>query len=321
MNHFYGYEQTDCQMDHIRPDCGRENTKVSCIASEFMFQSTVGEWRELLTDGEENLFHQRQQNYTVEIQSMSSNYSRKYFVDQLARESFFDREMVSESKIHEETKVLFLTAAALAQHSDFYTLGTLVPVVQHTPETKMKLINFLKGAYDVTVNGVTKRVVINENDFDIVAEGAAAVWDLMLDENGVMVEDFLTGQTVRWLEMGKKTINFGTISNKQFIGKRSGTLQYGTLELENATELAGELTEQTKEQFSRKVIADVSKPWVDLKKTDLIVLAGGGMLMLGDYFKEHFQLTRSAPDIYANARGARKMRLFRDAQVRKKKAT
>jgi hypothetical protein len=87
-----------------------------------MFPSVVGTARTL------RLENPRDYDVTIDGEHL--------FIGYLAEESLDRREMASESKLHPETRVLFLTALALAANGEPMSITTGVPVV---PSTRRKL--------------------------------------------------------------------------------------------------------------------------------------------------------------------------------------
>jgi len=87
-------------MQIIGIDVGRNRVKAVSKDARVDFPSVVGEWqdRNLTTGG----------NYEVTVDG------DKCFIGDLAiKESYCLREMATESKVHQESKILFLTALAL----------------------------------------------------------------------------------------------------------------------------------------------------------------------------------------------------------------
>ena len=142
-------------------DTGRSSTK---LLDGVSFKSVVGDWhhREMISDGEE---------YEVII-----NGKEKYFVGQLALdESYAPVEMNTASKIHNQTRVLFITGVALSiseDDSDLFIV-TGVPVSDFNTTTKTALEDLLYGKYDVQINGVHKKFTIN--NITLVPEGGRCI--------------------------------------------------------------------------------------------------------------------------------------------------
>jgi len=252
----------------ISVDCGRFAVK-AVDGRRLTFPSVVGEWRERrITEGG---------NYDVSING------QKYFIGELAQqESRFARDMTTRSKIHEETKILTLTAIALLADTERVQLVTGLPVEQHTPSTKTELRKLLSGIYDVEVNGVKKHIRLAESDIVITIEGA-----------GAYIAESPPGKC-RVIDAGSRTINTLTIDeNKKYRDLQSGTLDYGCMEL---------MADGNTEQFSRRIITDLSKLWVKYSG-EPVLLTGGGASTLEPYLSRHFKVRQVGNPVYANALG------------------
>ncbi|MBP2643450.1 MAG: hypothetical protein H6Q67_1337 [Firmicutes bacterium] len=253
----------------ISVDCGRHAVKAIFNGRRLTYPSVVGEWRERkITEGG---------NYEVSING------QRYFVGELAQhESRYARDMTTKSKIHEETKILTLTAIALLAETERVQLVTGLPVDQHTPETKAELRRLLAGIYDIEINGVKKHIRLAEADIIITIEGA-----------GAYIAESPPGKC-RVIDAGSRTINTVTIDeNKKYRDLQSGTLDYGCMELQ---------ADDKAEQFSRRIITDLSKLWVKYSG-ETVLLTGGGAGALEPYLSKHYKVRQVSNPIYANAIG------------------
>ncbi len=270
----------------VGADIGRDGVKAfTAERSRVSFKSRVGEWREMrLRD---------KGNYRVEIDG------ERFFVDELASESFFVREMACASKIHQETKVLFLTALGLFG-AGCYRVITGLPVNYHTPEEKGRFLELMAGRYEVCVNGARNDISIE--DVAIVPEGGGAYWDVILDHAAEIKDCWLASKKVRVIDIGSRTINYLTIDQKKYIDRDSGTLGYGMMELHNSGSGDHEL-------FTRRIYADLSKLWLDYEpERDVVLFAGGGTIPLDGYLQKCFPFCRIVNEpVFANARGYYKM--------------
>lgn len=276
-------------------DVGRHRVKAVSGTKQVDFRSKVGEWRQMrLVEGGD---------YEVEING------KKWFVADLADESYFPREMSTESKVHEETQILFLTALALIIEPDNHVaITTGVPVIQHTLDSKAALSGLLRGQYEVKINGTSGKY--NVDTLGIVPESGGAYWDLLLDSLGRPRNGWLAEQTVRVIDIGSRTINYCTIdAGRKYRDRDSGTLNYGGFELDNA----GSRHEQAHEAFARRIVADLSRRWLNYNPSqEAVILVGGGALLLGPWLRRHFPIVHIPEDpVFANARGYYKMGVAR----------
>lgn len=276
-------------MQIISTDMGRSESKFYTNNQKLKFKSVVGEWhqRHLNSEG----------NYDVNIDG------NNYFIGDLAlRESYLPREMTTESKIHEETLLLFLCGISLLVKDEDIVVSTGLPISQFNPETRDKIVNLLKGKHIITFPGnKPKQIFINE--ITICPEGASTYFY----EAKKMPE--LKRGKVRILNIGSRTINHCKVEDGIFINKSSDTLSYGSIQLKNS--------KADLQSFSRKIIADLSSKWHDYDEhNDTVILSGGGILLLGDYLKQHFKKSIISDDpIYSDVLGFHEIAMAKYSKV------
>jgi len=279
-------------------DVGRNRVKAVSAIGRLDFPSVVGEWQERnLTSGG---------NYEVTVDG-----DRSFIGDLAVRESYCQREMATESKVHQESKILFLSAlAVLAKDGESVNVVTGLPVAQHTPIGKTEFKKLIEGTHRVEVNGQRKNIIINE--IGIVPEAGGAYWHTVLDTHGQVSNAFIAGQKVRIVDVGSRTVNFCTIDKREYIDRDSGTLPYGVIELMNADKASKDdiknIGEEAKEHFARRIAADLSKKWLKyVPDNDLVLLTGGGSILLEKYLQRHFMVNQLVDTVFANAEGFYKM--------------
>jgi len=271
-------------MNFVGIDVGRKYLKIATEEDTQIIPSKVGDARELRLENTSD--------YLVAIDG------HKYFVGDLAEESYSCREMATESKIHQETKILFLTAVALAWDRNPLVITTGLPVDQHTQTIKQQLKQLLDGVYKVMINNCQKNIYINR--LQIVPEGAGAFWNEVLDDDGRIVKSSLLQGTVRVIDLGSRTTNYLTIINGKYLDRDSGTLGYGCFELERR--------DNTPEMFARRIIADLSQRWPSISQKDVMFISGGGALLMEKSLKQVFDnVIVSKEPVTANAKGFRKL--------------
>lgn len=259
-------------MSIVSVDCGRYAVK-SYGNKKIIFPSIVGEWRERkISSGGE---------YEVTINN------QRYFIGELAKEeSRYARDMTTRSKIHEETKILTLTSIALQADSGRVQLVTALPVEQHTPKNKENLKKLISGNHTIEINGIRKNIIIAETDIIVSIEGAGAYIYAPLSAK------------CRIIDAGSRTINTLTIDEKgKYRDLESGTLDYGCMDL---------LLDDRAEQFSRKIITDLSKVWKKYSD-ETVLMTGGGAGVLGKYLSKQFNTMMISDPIYANTLGFYKL--------------
>ena len=242
----------------VSVDCGRNTVK---LLNNVSFRSVVGDWHHReISDNEE---------YEVII-----NDKEKYFVGQLALdESFAPIEMSTASKIHEQTRVLFLTGVALSleeNDSDLY-ICTGVPVIDFNATTKTALENLLFGKYDIQINGEHKKFCVN--NLNLIPESVASFqYALSKDES-------LANGKKRIIDLGSLTVNYSSINGNKFVTRDSGTLAFGSIKLKG--------NQIDNSQYVSKIVAELSQKF-DYDSSDRILLTGGGALQFGELFKKYY---------------------------------
>jgi len=261
-------------------DTGRSSVK---LLNKESFRSVVGEWHHReMSDNEE---------YEVII-----NGKEKYFVGQLALdESIAPIEMNIASKIHNQTKVLFLTGVALSvveEDSDL-VICTGVPVDQFNSTTKTAFENLLYGEYDIRVNDIhIKKLRIN--NLTIIPEGVAAF------QHALSRDETLSIGKKRILDIGSLTVNFSSINGTKFVTRDSGTIPFGTIKLKG--------NQIDNEMYVSKIIAELSQRFNDYDPSDKVLLTGGGAIQFGDLFKKYYpNLSIIDNPVFANVEGYHKM--------------
>lgn len=286
-------------------DVGRRNVKPITFPfpdpeDRIIFRSSVGEWRK------RNLEDDR--DYEVEIDG------QKYFVADLAQESLYEREMTTPTKVHMETKVLFLTALALVAKEEHLVVTTGLPINQHTESMKKALTTLLCGHHEVRINSAPM-LELNVDDLGIVGEGLGMYWHELLDGNGNIQNEWLaTQRIVRGIELGSRTTNVFTVvydpvtNKRHYLDKESDTLDYGYIALQTE-----EPDDEALEAFSRKVTAGVSKIWLTYKPIkDVVIIGGGGALTLGQWLKRQYPISLiSKEPLFGNALGFCEMGMIR----------
>lgn len=280
-------------------DVGRSELKAYAGSKKAKCKSLVGDWRE------RRLLNEHPGNYEFEIDGM------RYFTADLATESDSCRAMGTSGKVHMESKVLFLLGIGLLDIGERPYIVTGLPVEQHTREGKQAFINLVKGHYDIAINRQRRHLIIDPERLAIAPEGAGAYWDAILDDSGRLGDSVLAQQPVYIVDFGSRTINYLLIDRRQYRDRFSGTLPYGIGELDNMRRRSP--GDGAEEQFTRRIIADLSWRWVDFDASkDVVLLTGGGSLLLERWLRQHYPLARMVADpVHANSRGYYKMGLLK----------
>lgn len=177
-------------------------------------------------------------------------------------------EMHTKSKQH----LFFDLSTLVAIHQYGYASNYLVssvPIKMHTDEEKKGRIERLKRSHTITVNGITRTFSIT--DVKVAPESAVVFW--LKQPKG----------KTRWLDLGSRTIGYGSTLNEdginRFIDTESGTY-------------FGKGLEALDEHYDAKGLADyicgrLIKVW---DVNDKVYLLGGGALdeILVECIKRYF---------------------------------
>jgi len=260
-------------------DCGRNTVKLSNNQS---FRSVVGDWHHReMSDNEE---------YEVII-----NDKEKYFVGQLALdESYAAIEMTTTSKIHQQTRTLFLTGVALSleENDNELFICTGVPVIDFNATTKKALEDLLFGKYDIQINGKHKKFTIN--NLNIIPESVASFqYALSKDES-------LAIGKKRVIDLGSLTVNLSSFNLKKFVTRDSGTIPFGSIKLKD--------NYIDDFQYVDKIVAEISTKFTDYDSSDRVLLTGGGALRFGTLFKKYYKNLEILDNcVFSNVEGYQRM--------------
>ena len=281
-------------MQVIGIDVGRDAVKVFAgyHRKPVVFPSRIGEARELRV-GDYG-------DYVLEYNG------QKLFVGNMAKESISERDMTTISKIHEETKILFLTGIAAVAEQEYIFATICVPINQHCEDIKKNLTTLLEGEHDLKINGHEKKLKITVG---VVGECIAAYWGLALDDHGQIKQDFVR-KRIRGLDIGSVTVNGMTLEwinhKPRLFDKECFTLEYGIIALNNADS-------EIDQQYARKIKSDTAKKWLTYRPDEEIVfMTGGGSLRLKEHIQNMFTVSIvSESPVIDNAKGCYNMGLLK----------
>jgi plasmid segregation protein ParM len=254
----------------IAIDCGRKYVKAIAEGAirPILIPAVVGEYRERRLNNDHG--------DDIEI----SYKGDRYFIGKLAEiESDFPRAMMTESKVHEDTRLLILSAICRAGLDGKVKLVTGVPIAQADERDELK--ELLSGRHDVTFNGNDHSFYIEK--VDVAFEGGAAFWS--------------SPRPGKWriIDAGSKTVNIVTIDEKRYIDRESDTLPFGC-DTQNLYDVKA---------LANRIVAEVSKKW---KVDDNVLLVGGKANELLPFISRYLRNTEVISDpLYANVRGYYRM--------------
>lgn len=284
-------------MQTISIDVGRNEVKATNGKDSVVFKSIVGSY------------------HILDVPSHVPNYdvivnNQKYFVADLARvESKRKSRMVTKSKVHNETKILLLTALQLlADPQKPFQIVTGMPINQYSVKCKNDLMEFVAGTHTISVNGITSTFEINNSNFKMAQESVGSYWNEVCDDKGNEIDPHgLLIKKVRVIDIGSRTVNYSTIDCGNYINTESGSLNYGTIEITKDAPSNEFDYDAIKESFVRTIVADISQEWTDYED-DTFLLTGGGATLLERFILGFYKKSIMSEDPkMANAKGYYKM--------------
>lgn len=256
-------------MSIIAIDAGNHETKFYDGQQVKRFPSIIGyDWRE------RNLKQQQgEHDYEWEYKG------QRGFAGTLAQyESDCAESQKGDSKAHPDALLRILMA--LHQNTEGIEHKIIVgqPISKHTEDEKRAIKEMVTGRHELTVNGTKRTLLISR--CEVAAEGVTA---------GLLVPG---GGTVRVVDIGSGTVNYGTLIDRRFNDKGSFTLAQG-METIRTTDKAA---------FARQIaLRALAKGW---SKDDAVYLCGGGAEGLLEAVRSYFSKTQLIPGdpVTANVR-------------------
>lgn len=224
---------------------------------------------------------------------------RKGFAGTIAanEDQFGVTSLYGDTKAHEDTLIRVLLAiyrykAKYYLDAERYSIVCSQPIVSHNADEKAKLVELLRGTHDITVNGKSQRIIIEE--IGVTAEGSVAY--LANPQLG----------DIKIIDIGSATVNCARISEKRHINTSSDTFNFGMETLANNASLT---------EVARGIIrATTSLKW---RKNDVVYVCGGVASDILPLLQAHYPNARlltpnlrlldgtimTLPPVYGNAVG------------------
>ncbi|MGM0882580.1 MAG: ParM/StbA family protein [Bacillota bacterium] len=256
-------------MSILAIDAGGDTTKIYDGQKIHRFPSAIGyDWRE------RNL-KQQQGEHDFEWEYRG----QRGFAGTLAiHESECAESRKGDSKAHPDALLRILIALHQFSEGVEHKIVVGQPIKTHTAEEKQIIKEMVIGRHELTVNGRQRTFLITR--CEVAAEGVTA---------GLLV----TGEgTVRVIDIGSGTVNFGTLIDRRFNDKGSFTLVSGMETIRTVDPIA----------FGRQIaLRALTGGW---GKDDAVYLCGGGAGVLLESVKGYFHNAQliSVEPVTANVR-------------------
>lgn len=217
-------------------------------------------------------------------------------------------------------KICILAAIAITQGN---FLGPVVLGLPVADMARKKVMQELVNIYSIKLSG--QNYIIDITKINIVPQGAAAYFDLLLDDDGNITNDLGT-KKIALIDVGEKTVDFVCIDKNRFVNELSGSLNLGmntaylrlikTIQAElgittlpsKAKQYADRVSTTATEyrKLSAEILNNVSSWWPSLNDFSSIYITGGGGETLGKYFQEQIKCEIVIDGQFSNARGYQK---------------
>lgn len=246
----------------VAVDCGRRFTKVYTGMNPFEFPSRYAGGRKLHRERKLG-----ENEFILEYQG------RTYFMADLADEGYAGESNFQESKIHDQTLLLALTALSVAGVPSGYPIciATGLPV-RNYDDTKERegLMELLRGTHRLTFNGEHRTFHIER--VLVAMESASAALSVKIPK---------VGETVV-LDPGSRTINATRFVNGKFRDKGTFTIPHGwdTVDVPES---------EKPYELARIIESEAGKSW---SQSATVFVIGGNPIELALILKRRYHNTQ-----------------------------
>ena len=306
-------------MEVLGIDIGFGFTKATNGKDTLIFKSLFGEaaelqfWADFGAEGSTDHIH-----VTIDGES--------YFVGDLAEQqsSVLHYTLDQEKLITEYVKILSLTVAGMFIPEGEST-NAPINVVSGLPigsfkENHERFNELLTGQHTVTYHShdgkeSTKKITINK--VRMLPQPMGSLLNLMMDENGKILDKELAGQKVGLVDIGFRTTDFAILDRMRYINRGSKTIDTGiskgfsvianklqekcnvNVELYRLYQAAetgsikmrghgfsfAKVRDQVYSQLASSIANEISRLWADDWDIDTIIISGGGSRELTQYLQ------------------------------------
>ena len=198
--------------------------------------------------------------------------------------------------------------------------GDIVLGLPLSDKANKTMLEQMSGSYSVFFNEKEIKIVINK--VFVLPQGGACYYDLILDDNGKVINNF-NDKLISIIDIGEKTCDFVSIYNGQLISKDSKSQDYG---IDKAKQTFMDVILKTKKvnvkfselpryiqnnkadylkevkKLTNEITAYISHFW-QFNNYDKIFISGGGGVDTVDFFQTKFNAYLIEDSQFSNARG------------------
>jgi len=325
----------------IAVDAGFGRTKALSQDKVINFPSLVAHHREVrFTTGMEG-------NGDPTSKMVIESNGHRYFVGSAAgRQGIVQNTIDRDRAVSEEAKILTLGAFSLLieESPEHINLVAGLPV-SHFASLKERYISELKQTHyfnilDLSGKTITAKIV-NVHDVKVIPQPLGTLFNLLLDEKGVICRSELVSENIGIIDIGFHTVDLTRADTLEFIDRKSASYPLGlfnafselseeisrSLDIEAPPETlekvvsSGQIKvggksisiEKQKQQAfthaAEQILSKIKTLWPDRWQLDRIIVTGGGGHLLYDYLRHSLdnQTELAINPVFANVEGYLKL--------------
>lgn len=325
---------------NIGVDLGYGFVKVTDGKKDKIFPSVVGQARTLRYVTDETSEQSFIKNMDVIVDD------REYFVGDLAnRQSDVVLFSLNENRMDENiSNVLLVTSLALLAEgrSTNFNIVTGLPVGFFT-ETKQTITQRFKGRHNIILRKNQQNEqeqTINVNEVKVLPQPFGALFDLILDYNGTLVDEAMASSKVGIIDIGFRTTDYIVVDNLENIDRLGGSsntavstayfmiadmlkeefkitkpiyqldeiVRSGEIRISGKTYNLEEIKKHAFSVVAEKLVTEINSVWTNKWELDMVFISGGGGMALAEHLLPHFENSMVVKEAqFANVYGFRKL--------------
>jgi plasmid segregation protein ParM len=306
-------------MEVLGIDIGFGFTKATNGKDNLIFKSIYGDatdlqfWMDLGAQSGSDFYH-----VTID--------GKSYFIGDLAEQqsNVLNFTLDQEKLISEFVKILALTSAGVFLKNES-AINVPINIVSGLPigffkHNHLRFNEILTGHHQVTYHQPNGKKIVKEiyvNKLRMLPQPLGSILNLLMDENGKIVNSELTRQKIGVVDIGFRTTDFTIMDRLRYIDRGSRTMDTGISKafsiisnklrekcgvgvqlyrLYKAAESGhikmkghglnfSKIKDQVYSQLAANIANDIDRLWAEDWDIDTIVLTGGGSMVLADYLQ------------------------------------